>query len=519
MTPESVWKEYSKCQGFNTQINLQDTVEENENFFIGKQWEGVISNGLPTPIFNFLKQITLFSVSSITSDNLKVNATPLVRTKETQDSADVLNHEFSSLFEHNKIGIRSREMMRNAAVDGDGCFYTYWDADAETGQKAKGAIVTELLENTRVYFGNANERDPQKQPFILIEKQMMVDEVKEKAEDPDSVQPDAGSGPFYTGDKVTVLLKLFREDGTIHGYECTKNVVLRKEWDLGIRLYPIVWLNWDYVQDCYHGQALITGLIPNQIFVNKAYAMSEMSLLMSAFPKALYDKTRIDKWTNKVGEAIAVKGGDVSGVAKYLEPAQISPQVSQFISQAVEHTRSFLGATSAALGDTRPDNTSAIIALQKASSVPSEITRQNYHEALEDLARIYMEFMAEYYGTRTVYVNAGDLFDENMLLFSGISADEAVPVEFDFSVLKSQPMHIKLDVGASSYWSEVATAQTLDNLLQLGAIDLVDYLERIPDGYISKRQELLSKYRGAAKTPGEVQTDNPMATLQEKLRG
>ena len=56
-------------------------------------------------------------------------------------------------------------------------------------------------------------------------------------------------------------------------------------------------------------------------------------------------------------------------------------------------------------------------------------------------------------------------------------------------------MFLNLDVGASAYWSEIASMQTLDNLLQLGQIDIVDYLERIPDGYISKREELLAKYK------------------------
>ena len=32
-----------------------------------------------------------------------------------------------------------------------------------------------------------------------------------------------------------------------------------------------------YIQD-YHGQAQITGLIPNQMFVNKLFAMSQISL-------------------------------------------------------------------------------------------------------------------------------------------------------------------------------------------------------------------------------------------------
>ena len=54
-------------------------------------------------------------------------------------------------------------------------------------------------------------------------------------------------------------------------------------------------------------------------------------------------------------------------------------------------------------------------------------------------------------------------------------------------------MELKLDVGASSYWSEIAAMQTMDNLLSQGKIDIVDYLERIPDGYIAKKQELIDK--------------------------
>ena len=67
VTAESVWREYEKMLAYNDSISLDDTVRVNENFFVGKQWEGVESNGLPTPVFNFLKRVTLFTVASITS--------------------------------------------------------------------------------------------------------------------------------------------------------------------------------------------------------------------------------------------------------------------------------------------------------------------------------------------------------------------------------------------------------------------------------------------------------------------
>ena len=66
------------------------------------------------------------------------------------------------------VGGRIREYTRNAAVDGDGCMYTYWDDTAETGQASKGAIRTEVLMNTQVLFGNPNNRDVQSQPYIIL---------------------------------------------------------------------------------------------------------------------------------------------------------------------------------------------------------------------------------------------------------------------------------------------------------------------------------------------------------------
>ncbi len=498
-----------------------------------KQWEGVQANGLPTPTSNMLKQIVLHQVANVTSDNITMRAIPLkaaANNKKLELITEIVSNEFEALFERNRLVTLLREKMRNAAVDGDGCLYTYWDADIDMGDGIKGDICTEVIENTRVIFGNPNDRRPQKQPYIIIWRRRPVKEVKAYAEEHgvakeqiECIKPDNDENnslmDSYVDDNCTQLLRLRkdRKTGHIWACECTKNVIIREEWDLGIRLYPITWLNWDYVQDSYHGQALITGLIPNQQFVNKALAMSMMSLMMSAFPKIVYDKTRVQKWTNQVGAQIGVNGA-VDGIAKVLEPAQISPQVFQYIESVVEMTQSLTGATAAALGNTRPDNTSAIIALQKAASIPAEITKQNLYQNIEDLGRIYIEFMAEYYGKREIDVaadKAGAIIDISTIEFAGMEQDADITVPFDFNELKATPMRLKLDVGASSYWSEIASMQTLENLIQNNLIDVVDFLERVPDGYISKRQELLQKYKAmqSMQMQPEMPTDGADGTV------
>ena len=507
---EKIWKQYCAGLDFNNKLRLVENVANNENFFIGKQWEGVISNGLPTPVFNILKQIVLHQVATITSDNFTISATPLrasANDKRLEMASQVVNSELRALFKVNKLPNLSRIMMRNAAVDGDGCMFTYFDPDAPTGLDGiKGAIKTEIIDNTRVLFGNPNSRNVQSQPYIIIWKRRQIDDVKDEAranglseEEIQNISADMDDNnsrmDSYVDDKCTVLTKLWRDKktGTIWGCEVTKGAVIRKPYDVRIKSYPVTWICWDYVQECYHGQALITGLIPNQEFINKAYAMAMLSQMTSAFPTKLYDRTRITKWTNQVGAQIAVDGS-VEGVAKILEPAQISPQIAQFINSTIENTQSLTGATAAALGNTRPDNTSAIIALQRAAAIPAEITKQNLYECLEDLGRIYIEFMAAYYGTRPVDIPAAVAVGDEIAQFANANVG-MMQQEFDFAQLEDCPMTIGLDVGASSYWSEVASMQTLENLLQLGLITVADFLERIPDGYVAKRQELLDKYK------------------------
>lgn len=522
----TAWKLYERGLDFNSSINLEDTVRVNENFFIGKQWEGVISNGLPTPVFNFLKRVCCFTVATITSDNIKVNASPLSATPNTTSLVEpvrIINEELDALTELNNIPSLMREFARNAAVDGDGCLYTWWDPDAETGQDAKGCIRTEIVENLRVHFGNPNDRDVQSQPWIILERREIISAAQAEAKengfetwrniggDGDNTNPDAAK---ETTDKVTTILLFWRDTKTRHiwAYKCARGSSIREPWDLGIKLYPISWLNWDYIQDCFHGQAMITGLIPNQIFVNKLWAMSQLSLMTTAFPKVVYDATRVGKWDNRIGAAIGIQGGDVNNVAKIIDPASISPQISQFIQLAVEETEQSLGATSVALGDTRPDNTSAIIALQRAASTPSEITKQNLYKSIEDLYRIYIEFMGEYYGKRYVDMTTPEEVRQ-VYDFIGQETPAEIPMQFDFSQLKDMPMHIKLDIGASSYYSEIASIQTLDNLLKMGRIDTIQYLERIPDGYIPGRRELINELkeqqRNAMAMQAQMQQGSP----------
>ena len=483
VTAEAIQHEHRHGLSYKRELELFNTVKNNENFFVGRQWEGVRSNGLPTPTFNFLKRTVLYTVASLTSSSIKMTASSFGAVPD--GVSDAVNAELDAIYETNKLGSLLREMLRNSAVDGDGCLFVHWDAEAPGHDGTRGAIVTEAVENTRVFFGNTSDRHVESQPYIIISRRALIGEIRQLASEsgvkPELVQPDTDAELLpkelrADDSKVTVLLRMWKDTTTktVWCAECVKGAMVRKPWDTGLTRYPLIWLPWDYVQNSYHGQAMITGLIPNQIFINKLFAMSMLSLMTTAYPKVIYDQSRIAKWDNRVGAAIPVLCGDVNGAARIIDPAHVSPQIAQFIDTALSYSQTLLGATPAALGDVRPDNTSAIIALQKASAIPNELTRADLYQAVEDLGRIYIDFMRACYGERVI-------------------ADGDGRCLFDFEALAGLELSLKLDVGASAYWSEIASMNTLDNLLVRGKISFADYLERVPEGYIPGRRELLEK--------------------------
>lgn len=547
---EEIRKRFEKGYGFNQQIGLYEKVKVNEDFFIGNQWEGVESNGLPTPTFNMFKRVINFQVATVTSDNMAIQVTGMPSTsqytaKQLDQICEIVNHQIVAIMEREKIVAKNREFLRNAAVTGDGCMHFYFDTSIENGQDVKGEIKAEMLDNLRVMFGNPNCRDVQRQPYIIIAKRELVEDVQWHVEDlremgkenkstytkvqnTDDIQPDSekfqNDYDSYTDDKVTVLTYYFRnrETKTIWCIECTERQIIREAYDTGLSLYPLIWINWDYVRDCYHGQAEVTGMIPNQKYINKMFAMVSISTLTTSFPKYVYDRTRIKNWTGDVGSAIGVNG-NVNDVAKVIEGASVSPQIAQFIEMSFDKTHELLGASDVAMGNARPDNTSAIISLQRAANTPLEMVKQQDYQCMEDAARIWIDMMAAFYGTRMVEVSMEMDKPGEQPLGMQLPA-QTFMVTFDFARLREVQLSIKQDVGASSYWSEMANVQTLENLMMNDRIDTIDFLERLPTGYLTKKQELIEKLKakqmgvgspsGGAPNTG---TDMSMNTTSENM--
>lgn len=492
--PAAVWREYQNGRAYKEQLGLYEQVRKNENFYNDRQWEGVKAPDLVKPVFNFLKPVVNYYIAMLISDDIAANI-EVMDGEAGQEIAGivprVISTEIDGVMERANVKFKNRKMIRNCAVDGDACFYVWFDTDAETGFSYKGQIEVDLVDNTNVYFGNPSEADPQKQPYILISSRRLTADVKDEAEkngvDPDEVTPDAES-MYVNAEKdteneyTTVLLKLWKENGTVHMIKSTEKVVIKSDTDTEYRLYPLAWMSWEDVKNSYHGVSPITGKIQNQVFVNKLYALAMIQVQNTSFPKPIFNKNVIDHWSSNPGEALGVAGPVDGSIFSSYRPPDMSAQVNNLIDSVIKYTKDMMGASDAALGNVNPDNTSAIIAVQKAAGLPLDIQRMDFYNFVESYVRIFIDIMRVNYGKRNIILTNSD--------------GEKEPLLFDYAVLNDIALHLNIDIGQAAYWSELTQVQTLDNLMDRKILpDAVTYLESMPDGYIKNKQEIIGKIK------------------------
>ena len=178
----------------------------------------------------------------------------------------------------------------------------------------------------------------------------------------------------------------------------------------------------------------------------------------------------------------------------------MSAQVLQLVQKTIDYTRESLGVTDAALGDIRPDNTSAIVAAAEQTAAPLVFQKLGNHQLWEDLVNIFIDLISEFYGVREIYY---EITDEN-------GAKVKTKTEFDFSRIDYDSFSIKVNIGNASYWSQLMQIKTLDAFFGAGIInDAVLYLEHLPEGYVPGKAQLIreleERRKAAAIVPEEEQ--------------
>ena len=499
------FKLYQSGISFMDSIGLFKDVNLNNQFYSGDPWKGVDTKGLPITSLPLIRQIINHEVSIVSGDDLAINYSidgiedndNSPEAEQKRQMAKMLSGFAMNLWEALQEDSKNEQALLDGAISGDGLEYTSWNPSVDKGNGIKGELDTELVDNVNYFPGNPNSADVQSQPYIIISFRKMVEDLKKEAKkngvsvsEIDKIEADSDT-QNQAGDmakielaksgKCTCLLKMWKKDGKVWFNKSTRSAQITKgDIDSELTLYPIAKFNWLRRKNCAYGITEVKGIIPNQVAINKLVSMVILAVMHIAIPKMVYDKTRMAQPTNLIGGAIGVDGTgqSIKNVIDYITPGQLSNDIYKIIDMLIEKTKELLNATPAALGQLNMDNTSALSLLQKASAVPFKPISRRYYQFNEDKARIFMDFFIHKY------------IVERTLTYK----EQGITKTFKFNGedYKDMIWKVKIDVGASTHWSQVTTMATLDNLLQSKWITFPQYLERLPKGTIPMTEKLLS---------------------------
>lgn len=472
----SILAEHRRCTNYNLMQDYYYKTDLHENFYIGNQWKGVNAPNLDKPVLNFIRRVCSFLTAMVTSDEITAFITPYIHSPENIRSADILNIALEKVIESTKLPVRARKVVLDGLVTGDGYLYWYY---------ADGTVKSEILKTVNVLFGNPYINDVQKQPFILIEQREYVDKVirmaKAGRQQVKNIKADDGYiNSIESLPMVTLITKLYKQDGMVWYTQVTKDRVITPPVCMGYSLYPLAKFSWDWQNNSYHGVGAVENLLPNQIAVNKLWAMALLHQKTMAFPKIFFDRTKLDKWTNKVGAAIGVIGNPNEAVATSFKANDMSEQLMDLVEKTIAYTKEFMGANDTSLGNVNPENTSAILAVQRSATIPLENQKQQFASFLEECVLIIMEIMACDYGRRYV-----EVADSN----GGYTMEK-----FDFSQIDPTQLSWLVQADNSTPWSEGVQMQTLEKLYAKQILtDAYDYVQAIPATQLKNKQQILKK--------------------------
>lgn len=509
LSPQKIWDEYLRGEDYHIQTGLHDIVKKNTRFFNGDQWEGLNAPDIEKPVINIFKRTITYLGSQIISDDVGIELEPFAPSPESESSCRLLTEQIDRVIEITKAKTKNREAIKEAAITGDGAVYAWFNP--ENGKA--GEIELELVDNEKVIFANPFEKDIQKQKYIIIVKRMMLEDVQEMAEgfgvpedEINAIIPDDRTD--YAGEKketgkslVTVLLRFWKENGKVWFCESCQDVFIRKPTETAAKIYHVAWLPWDSTKNSYHGAAAMTPYIPNQIYINKMWALATAFSTKMAFPARFYDATKFRTApSNKIGQAIGVSGDPKEAIWVDSPAGNMSTQVLELVDRTIQYTRESLGVNDAALGDVKPENTSALVMAAEQTAAPLVFQRLANHQFWEDLVHIFIDIIKEMYGLRTVYT---EIAQPDGTMAKGMA-------DVDFGAIDYDAFDIKVNVGNATYWSQLMQVQTIDSFFRNGIIsDAVEYLEHLPDGYVSGKEELIREIKEKQEAMKKMQMQMP----------
>lgn len=525
-----IWQLYSEAQSYARLIGMYSDTDRNFRMYNGNQWEGVKVKDVELVQLNFIKPIVKFKVGTINQNLWAINfSAENFENPEFMPTAvkvcELLNKKAAKIWERNNMDYYMRVLSKIAAINDEAVAYFYYD-------KKENMPILEVLAKNDIYYGNENDDNIEKQPYIIIKQRMPVinardlaakyqvpsDQINLIVGDMETSEESGESAKYEKDDMVTVLTKLYKKDGKLYYSKATRFVELKKETNTLLELYPVAHLPWEPKEGSARGEGEVRNLIPNQLEVNKTLMRRALVTKNTAYPQKAVNVENLQNpdAINKVGGILKFKGKEVSDINKVFSisnPAQMSTDVKQLQQDLIDTTRALAGASESATGEVKPDEASgkAILAVQQASQLPLVEQIGTLKNFVESIARIWLNMIITY--------NQNGMKLEETVTDPTTGQEITQLVDIPASVMQELKASVKVDVTPTSAYDRFAQEVSLENLLKGGWFSpqligqLKMYVKALPDNSTMPKQKILEMIKEQEKEQQRIAEINAQSQM------
>lgn len=547
-----IWSLYEKGIQYQQTIGIAKSIPENIRFYEGDQWPKPTKDTMhfPRPVINIIKFICRNKKANVVSTK--------VRNIYRSEDGSTNGTKFTKFGEYieKEMGLEQieNEVIDSAIKKGTGIIHKYWDrySYGKDGIQS-GGLRAESINPLNFVVSNPQEKDVQKQDWVIISTREKVNVVKEMADediDKELIVSDESETIIEKeqegNDLVTVITRYFRVNGEVYFEKSTRTTLINKPRTLAPDVkhakqvlglddedninsglpeyeepsfsrpkapyYPIEVFAWDDRENSIFGIGEVEGLIPNQKAVNFNIAIQLLNLQSVwggkyiVAPNALQDQ----EITSEPGQVLVDYTKTMNGIKRLTDQTTFNDMPIRLVDKITELTRVVSGTTEVMTGESTGANSSGayIAQLQSQGLKTVEEYQQRYWRFKERCGKILAMFFKLFYDNKEFsYLEKDEEYNDllNIDTFNG-------------SEYQGYDLDVTVEAIAGSKGSELLLIQSLENALAKNLITYEEYLYQFPDSSMPNKAELISGMKKRQQSEINVlrkQVEETVAKLQQ----
>lgn len=239
---QTIYKQFEAGQSFKNSKNILTQANRAVDFYEGNQW-GDFKGKLPfeKPAINVIQNIIDGKAASINQKIFKINF--------IVDNDNLSTNKISKFTDFQLKEMSHEDIILSATYDalikGTGIWYEYWNEDKEgVLGNIEGALEASIIDIEDIVFSNPNEKNVQKQEWIIIRSRESVKFVKDICTN----LTDKEKNEFIVSDSIDTkysnnieqkdeemvysYMKMFKKDGEVYFEKATKEIVYQEPTSL-----------------------------------------------------------------------------------------------------------------------------------------------------------------------------------------------------------------------------------------------------------------------------------------------